>query len=79
VCGLALLTFAPVHFVHPFRVRDYGAWLPALATLWAGATAALLWPGWSGNMLTLLLAASLAGGAVLVSLGLLRTVRGGPV
>jgi phosphatidylcholine synthase len=76
VCVLALLTFAPVHFVHPFRVRDYGRWLPVLATLWAAATAALLWPQWSPQTLSLLLAASLALGAVLLGLGLLRTARG---
>ena len=79
VCVLALATFAPVHFVHPFRVRGYGPWLPALATLWAAATAALLWPGWSGGVLTLLLGVSLAAGAVLVALGLLRTFKGGRV
>jgi phosphatidylcholine synthase len=78
VCVLALATFAPVHFVHPFRVRGYGGWLPALATLWAATTAALLWPGWSAQGLTLLLGVSLAAGAVLVGLGLLRTFRGGP-
>lgn len=76
VCILALLTFAPVHFVHPFRVRDYGAWLPALAAGWAAATAALLWPWWSGEVLGLLLGLSLALGAVLLGLGLLRTLRG---
>jgi phosphatidylcholine synthase len=76
VCLCAVLTFAPVHFVHPFRVRDYGAWLPALAMVWAAATAALLWPGWGAGRLSLLLGASLALAAVLVLLGLLRTVRG---
>lgn len=76
VCLLALLTFAPVHFVHPFRVRNYGAWLPALATAWAAATAALLWP-WSGGAAPFpLLVASLAFGAALLALGLLRTLRG---
>jgi phosphatidylcholine synthase len=76
VCAFALLTFAPVHFVHPFRVRDYGAWLPALATLWAAATAALLWPAWSSDTQSLLLGISLALGAALLGLGLLRTARG---
>lgn len=76
VGGLALLTFAPVLFVHPFRVRDYGPWLPALATLWAAATAALLWPGWTSGTLSALLAVSLGIGALLFGLGLLRTVRG---
>jgi phosphatidylcholine synthase len=76
VCVLALMTFAPVHFVHPFRVRDYGRWLPALAALWAAATAALLWPGWSDAVLSVLLIVSLATGALLVGLGLVRTFRG---
>src|SRR5688572_5284033 len=35
---LALASFAPIHFVHPFRVRDYGPWLPLLALAWAAAT-----------------------------------------
>lgn len=76
VCALALLTFAPVHFLHPFRVREYGRWLPALATAWAAATAALLWPGWSTFLLSALLAVSLLLGGVLLGLGLLRTLRG---
>jgi len=76
VCLLALLTFAPVHFVHPFRVRGYGAWLPALATAWAAPTAALLWP-WRGGAAPIpLLALSLTLGAALLALGLLRTLRG---
>ena len=73
---LAALTFAPVHFVHPFRVRDYGRWLPLLACGWAAATVALLWPGWTGDARTALLAFSLAAGAALIGLGLLRTLRG---
>ncbi len=76
VVALAGLTFAPVHFVHPFRVTDYGRWLPALATLWAAVTAALLWPDWSEVTHAGLLWTSLTLGAVLFALGLLRTVRG---
>lgn len=76
VVALAALTFAPVHFVHPFRVADYGRWLPALATFWAAATAALLWPYWSNAVLTALLAASLASAAIMFALGMLRTFRG---
>ncbi|HWT13848.1 MAG TPA: CDP-alcohol phosphatidyltransferase family protein, partial [Allosphingosinicella sp.] len=59
VVALAALTFAPVHFVHPFRVADYGRWLPALALLWAAATAALLWPDWQDGTRRALLAVSL--------------------
>lgn len=72
----AALTFAPVHFVHPFRVRDYGRWLPLLACLWATATAALLWPGWNEAARAAWLAVSLAAAAALLALGLLRSVRG---
>ncbi len=72
----AALTFAPVHFVHPFRVRDYGRWPIVLAMLWTAATAALLWPDWSEGARTALLAASGTAAALLVALGLLRTVRG---
>ncbi len=72
VALLVALSFAPVHFVHPFRVRDYGIWLPLLAMLWAAvergaavagldapARAALLW--------------SRCLGLLLVALGLLRS------
>ena len=76
VCIFAALTFAPVHFVHPFRVRDHGRWLPFLACLWAAATGALLWPGWSAAAQVVLLALSLGTAFILLALGLLRTVRG---
>jgi phosphatidylcholine synthase len=76
VAVLAAMTFAPIHFVHPFRVRDYGRFLPALALAWAAVTAALLYPDWSASLRQALLAASLAGAAVLVGLGLIRTIRG---
>ena len=76
VIVFAGLTFAPVHFVHPFRVRDYGRWLPLLACLWAAATAALLWPGWNETARASWLGLSLAAAAALLGLGILRTVRG---
>jgi len=76
VCAFAALTFAPVHFLHPFRVRDYGRWPPLLALLWVAATAALLWPGLSDGVRTAWLSVSLAAAALLLALGLLRTVRG---
>ena len=72
----AILSFAPIVFVHPFRVRDYQPWLRILALLWAVATLALLWPGWSADVIRLWLAASLVLSAVLLLLGLIRTVRG---
>lgn len=73
---LAALTFAPVHFVHPFRVRDYGRWPPLLAIVWAAATAALLWPTWGVGVRTLWLTVSSASGAALIILGLLRSLPG---
>ncbi len=73
---LIVMTFAPIHFVHPFRVRDYGAWLPALAVLWIVATCALLWPDWSETVRFALEAVSVASAAVLIGMGLLRTFRG---
>ncbi len=76
VALLAALTFAPVHFVHPFRVTDYGRWLPLLAALWAISTAALLWQGWSGGVRAGLLWFSLASAAILLAMGFVRTLRG---
>ena len=76
VMGLVLLTFAPVHAVHPFRVRDYGVLLPILAFLWAATTAALLWPGLDDPLHGILLAISVGTALVLLGMGLLRTVRG---
>ncbi|WP_129790559.1 phosphatidylcholine/phosphatidylserine synthase [Sphingosinicella sp. CPCC 101087] len=76
VFALALSSFAPIHFVHPFRVRDYGPWLPLLTLTWAGATAALLWPGWSDGAAAAWFWSSTASAAMLLILGLVRTARG---
>jgi phosphatidylcholine synthase len=76
VVMLAAATFAPIHFVHPFRVRDYGIALPALALLWAASTAALLIPGLSAAARTPAIATSLLAASMLVILGLARTLRG---
>jgi phosphatidylcholine synthase len=76
VAGLIVLTFAPVHAVHPFRVRDYGIALPILAFVWAAATAGLLWPGLDDPVATSLLGVSVATAVVLLGMGLLRTIRG---
>ena len=73
---LALSSFTSVTFVHPFRVRDYGVALPALAVAWALATAALLWPDWSDGARVALFWTSVATGLVLIGLGLWRAVRG---
>lgn len=76
VAGLAVMSFAPVHFVHPFRVRDHGVWLPLLAILWAASSALLLWPDWSPAVRAALIGCSAASGLLLIALGLLRSVRG---
>ncbi len=76
VAALVALTFAPVHFVHPFRVRDYGIWLPILSCLWAVSACALLWPNWPPDARGAILLFSLAGAAVLLLMGFLRTLRG---
>ncbi len=73
---LVAMTFAPIHFVHPFRVRDYGRWLPAVAILWVVTTCALLSPGWSEPVRSALATVSVATAAALLVLGLLRSVRG---
>jgi len=73
---LVLLSFAPVHFVHPFRVRDYGVWLPVLAIVWAASSTPLLWPDWSPEIRSALLWTSAVSGLTLIAMGLLRTLRG---
>ena len=76
VVVLAIMSFAPIHFVHPFRVSERQPWLKLLALAWAVATLALLWPGWSSDGGRVLLGVSLALAAILVALGLVRTLRG---
>jgi phosphatidylcholine synthase len=76
VAALAVMSFAPVRFVHPFRVRDHQPLLRISAVLWTIATLALLWPGWSPGAARLWLWASYASAAVLIGLGLIRTLRG---
>jgi phosphatidylcholine synthase len=75
VVSLILLTFAPVHVVHPFRASGYGPWLPAIALLWAASSAALLLPGLGAAATAALLAISLATAAALIGIGLLRSLR----
>jgi phosphatidylcholine synthase len=76
VGALALLTFAPIHFVHPLRVRSFQPWLGVLTVAWGLSSMALLWPGWSPLWARALLVTSLAGAAGLVAIGLCRTLRG---
>jgi phosphatidylcholine synthase len=76
VTVLAVMSFAPIRFVHPFRVRDHQPLLLVCAVLWTVATLALLWPGWSPGTARLWLWASYASAAILLGLCLLRTLRG---
>jgi len=71
-----LLTFAPIHMVHPFRVRDFGIGLPLLTLLWAVTTLAVLWPWQADPARTACVAMSLAATGLLVGLGLWRSIRG---
>jgi phosphatidylcholine synthase len=73
VAALVFLTFAPIHFVHPIRVRDYGFWLPILALLWSSSTLALLF---DPPARSILLAVSAICAFIIVGLGLWRTARG---
>jgi phosphatidylcholine synthase len=76
VIVLSILSFAPIVFVHPFRVREWQPGLKLVALAWAAATLALLWPGWSDAMARAWLAASLGLAAIMLALGLVRSVRG---
>jgi phosphatidylcholine synthase len=71
---LIVMTFAPIHVVHPFRVRDYGDWLPVTAILWGASTVALLLP-LSLPLSGAALAVSLVSAAILLTLGLARSLR----
>ena len=73
---LSALTFAPIHFVHPIRVRRYRPWLAVLTALWGVVSLALLWPGWSAPWMHALLSLSVTGAGVLLAIGVLRTLRG---
>ena len=75
VVVLVVMTFAPIHFVHPFRVREYGKWLPALTGLWGVATLALLWPDLGEDLRYMVAAVSIASACILLFLGLLRSLR----
>ena len=76
VALFVVMTFAPIHVVHPFRVRDYGWLLPALSLVWAGATVALLLPAISAEAHSILTLLSLGTAIALLGMGLVRTVRG---
>jgi phosphatidylcholine synthase len=77
VALFAALTFAPIHFIHPVRVRLYQPWLGMLTAVWGLASVALLWPGWSALWSLAWLALSLTGAGALLAVGFARTARGG--
>jgi phosphatidylcholine synthase len=76
VIVFSILSFAPIVFVHPFRVREWQPWLKLVALGWAAATLALLWPGWSDPIARAWLAVSLGLAAIMLALGLVRSLRG---
>ena len=73
VAALILMTFAPVYVIHPFRARDYGRWPAALAIVWVISTVSLLRPTVA---FPAMLSASMLSAAVLIGMGLVRSVRG---
>ena len=77
VVVLAILSFAPVLVVHPFRVRDFGPWLLVISAIWTASTAALLAPDVDATVRSSLLAVSVASSLLLLGMGLWRTARGG--
>jgi len=72
------LTFAPVHFVHPLRVRRYQPWLAGVTIVWGMSSLLLLAGMWSPVWTHILLALSLTGASVLVVVGVHRTLSGNP-
>ena len=76
VAIFSALTFAPITFVHPFRVRGYQPWLSAATVLWSIGSLALFWPRWDAAWRYAWLGMSLAGAGVLLIIGILRAVRG---
>jgi phosphatidylcholine synthase len=74
----SILTFAPVHFVHPVRVRIYQPWLAVLTAVWGVGSLALLLPDWGERWMQMWLALSVAGAIPLLAIGFVRTLRGAP-
>jgi len=71
----AALTFAPIYFVHPIRVRGYQPWLAVATALWGMGSLALLSPDWSPDWARVWLVLSLVGAAALLAIGVLHTIR----
>jgi len=71
-----LLTFAPIHFAHPLRVRSYQPWLAIVTGLWGASSFALFSPDLSVEWKHALLVLSLVSAGALLAIGALRTLRG---
>jgi hypothetical protein len=76
VAALVVLTFAPIHVAHPFRAREARGIGPALALIWTISTAGLIWLAPGSPQWPFLLGLSLASLFGLVSIGVVRTIRG---
>jgi len=76
VAALVLLTFAPIHVIHPFRVRDYGKWPAAVTLAGTAAFIGLLLPGAAEELAPWLVAVTIAAVAILFVMGIVRTLRG---
>ncbi len=73
----AALTFAPIHFVHPVRVKRFQPWLGIVTALWGlGSVALLLFAAWSAMWREVWLTLSVGGGVVLFGVGLVRSFVG---
>jgi phosphatidylcholine synthase len=75
VIAFVVMTFAPLYVIHPFRARDYRPFAPVLAIIWTSATATLLLPDIGNTVRTALVVVSLTSAALLIGLGLLRSLR----
>ncbi len=76
VIAFIVMSLAPVHVIHPFRARDYRPFAPVLAIVWTSATAPLLLPNVGDAVRIILVVVSLTSAALLIGLGLLRTLHG---
>jgi|SRR5688572_20697514 len=76
VTGLVLLTFSPIHVVHPFRVTARRPIAAGAAAIWVVSTTALLIGVPAPFWWNIVLGFSLVSLAGLTLLGLIRTVRG---
>jgi len=74
VAACVLLTFSPVKFIHPFRVRDFRPANLVATAVWAVSTTALL--ARHPARPPLLAGVSIAAAAYLVGVGVVRTFRG---